>query len=158
MPVTYVRGRSSAGSVTSLPPLNVMAYRLGRISNLSVSHQSGQCRKLTVGFVTNGSKLLLIVASGPALGSFFGINDFYADPRISGFRRDGQLVDANDNWLGPLTTTFANVGAFFWPLNSKDAAIVSAVNGPQTVQIDGTGSASCSRKCTMRILRVSPRV
>ncbi len=112
----------------------------GRISNLSVRTNLGGGQILTVGFVTNGPKSVLVRAAGPALNTVFGLTGFYADPKITVLDNTGTTIAQNDDWNSNLSPLFSALGAFPFTAGSKDAALELSVNGPNTAQINGNGS------------------
>jgi hypothetical protein len=120
---------NEAGSTASLPEtLNVVATRIqSRLANVSIVSSSGE--SLVVGFAlggsgTLGSSRVLARAAGPALAQL-GVSQPLTDPTLSVFDR-GNLVAANDDWGSTeiLTHTVTAVGAFPFPMFSKDAAVV----------------------------------
>jgi len=112
----------------------------GRISNLSVRTNLGSGQSLTVGFVTNGAKSVLVRATGPSLNTVFGLTGFYADPKITVLDNTGATIGQDDDWDSSLSPLFSALGAFPLTAGSKDAALELSVNGPNTAQINGSGS------------------
>ena len=99
----------------------------------------GNAESLIVGFsVSVASASVLVRAAGPALASF-GLSDAMADPRLELYRESTKLLE-NDNWPGVLGTTFGNVGAFPFPAESRDAAIMQSVTGSHSVVTTGTAA------------------
>jgi hypothetical protein len=132
---------NSGGSVTSsAATLAVTSGQVSRISNLSVRTNLASGQLLTVGFVTSASKNLLLRAIGPSLFAVFGLTGFYADPKIAVINNAGVTIAQDDDWNSNLSSVFAGVGAFALTPNSKDAALDLAITGPNTAQINGTGS------------------
>lgn len=130
---------NAAGTITSTPAqLTVTPAVSSRISNVSVRTTLAAEQTLFVGLtMSGGEKPVLVRAVGPGLAAF-GVPDTMPDPRL-GLYEGSVLVESNDNWGGgqALITSFASVGAFALPGDSKDAALVRAVQGGRTVQISG---------------------
>jgi uncharacterized delta-60 repeat protein len=103
------------------------------------------------GFVLAGNapRRVLVRGTGPALAKF-NVAGTLADPVVSVFNVDGQLIKSNDNWS--LTTTDGSlsaaaaahtVGAFALDAGSKDAALtMTLVPGTYTVQVSGAAGAT----------------
>jgi len=139
--VYTVVATNSNGSVTSNgATLTVTSGQVSRISNLSVRTNLGSGQTLTVGFVTSGSKSMMIRAIGPSLNAVFGLTGFFADPQFTVLNSLGTVVAQNDNWSSAMATTFASLGAFPLTIGSKDAALLLPISGPTTAQINGTGA------------------
>lgn len=148
-----VRITGTNGTVTSRFARVVVGVPVSaRISNLSVRSTAGIAgQPLIVGFVVNGgSKSVLLRGIGPALGAF-GVQGTMVDPNlvVHGTVSGSDMIFAsNDNWGdggqgSTLTTAFAKVGAF--PLddsNSKDAALITSVDGLRSVHANSAVSAS----------------
>jgi hypothetical protein len=132
------------GSATSnAAALGLTSGQISRISNLSVRTNLASGQTLTVGFVTSGAKNMLIRANGPALNSFFQLTGFFADPQFTVISSTtGNVIAQNNDWNAALAPAFASVGAFPWVVGSKDAALQQSITGPNTVQINGTGSGA----------------
>ncbi len=136
------------GPVTSrLARLVVEAPRPGRLINLSVRASSrGAGAPLIVGASTvGGSKPLLVRGVGPALGAF-GVTDAMIDPRLDVHAdvagRD-TITASNNDWatggVATLRAAFAAVGAFdFADAASRDAAILTSIDGPRTFHVADT--------------------
>jgi hypothetical protein len=131
---------NGGGSTTSnAGTLAVTSGQISRISNLSVRTNLASGQGLTVGFVTSGTKSMLIRADGPALGTVFGLGGFFADPQFS-LVSGGVTIGSDDDWPSNLAPVFASLGAFGFVPGSKDAAMLTPINGPTTAQVGGTGS------------------
>ena len=112
------------------------------LSNLSVRTYLIPGQRLTVGSVTAyGSRAMLFRAAGPALGAF-GLEGL-PDPRLEVRDRAGIRLAANDNWTSQLGVISAAVGAFPFPMDSRDAALSAPVNGQFTVSAEGEGEGNC---------------
>jgi hypothetical protein len=105
---------------------------------------------LIAGFVVTGgvSRRVLIRGAGPALAGF-GVPGVLADPQITLVNQDtGATVRTNDNWgagedAAVIATAAATAGAFPFPSNSRDAAmIVMLAPGAYTVQLSGVGNTT----------------
>jgi pimeloyl-ACP methyl ester carboxylesterase len=140
---------NSAGSITSAPaPLSVVATSdPGRIINLSVRTTTGSgANVLIVGFVTGGTKDLLIRGLGPLLADF-NVPSVLADPLIQILPQGSSSILAqNDDWAGDarVSTIGGVVGAT--PLTrsaSKDAAlVVNLASGAYSVKVVGVGDTT----------------
>jgi hypothetical protein len=96
---------------------------------------SGQT--IIVGAVVSGPKNILVRAAGPALSSF-GLGGML-DPRLELYASNNLLLAANDDWNPASASAFSSVGAFPFPLGSKDSALNQSLSGSFTVQARGTG-------------------
>jgi hypothetical protein len=118
-----------------------------RLINISARNQVGTGPNVLIaGFVITGNapKTLLVRGIGPGL-SQFGVGGVLVDPQLAVFDGRGVVVASNDNWGGtaPLTSAFAQTGAFTIPAASKDAAaVVTLQPGTYTVQLSGVGGAT----------------
>jgi hypothetical protein len=113
-----------------------------RLINVSARNRVGTgADSLIAGFALagTGSKKLLIRAAGPAL-SGFGVSGTLADPQLQVFDSTGTVVAANNDWDSGLAATFAQVGAFAFALNSKDAALMVTLNSGSTYTVQVTGA------------------
>ncbi|QYM77935.1 immunoglobulin domain-containing protein [Horticoccus luteus] len=111
------------------------------LSNLSVRAAMVEGQTLIVGFVVDGgSKPILVRAAGPALNQF-GLTGV-ADPRLTIYNSQSTVVAANDDWASSLSGTFAALGAFSFPPDSKDAALLAPLAGPHTAQVTGIGDGA----------------
>ena len=130
---------NSATTITSAAA--TLAVSSSRISNLSVRANLENSQTLTVGFVTNGTKQLLVRAIGPGLQPFGVTSGFVADPRMALINQaTGAVVAQNEDWTASLAGSFASVGAFALDPGSRDAGLLYPVNGPHTVQVNGSGA------------------
>ena len=128
----------------------VEAYDAGsgsttRLVNLSARNRVGTGGDaLIAGFYVSGSgtKRLLVRAVGPTLASF-GVAGALADPQLE-VRAGATLVASNDNWEAAVAATFAQVAAFALPANSRDAALVIALNAgaSYTAQVSGVNNTA----------------
>ena len=107
------------------------------LSNLSVRTAMASGQTIIVGAVANGPKNILVRAAGPALSSF-GLGGML-DPRLELYTSNNLLLAANDDWNPASASAFSAVGAFPFPLGSKDSALNQSVSGSFTVQARGTG-------------------
>ncbi len=133
--------RTLACACALISPLSAQTARL---INISTRGQVGTDANILVGgFVISGAgnKTVLIRAIGPGLGAF-GVTGTLPDPVLSIFNSAGTVVASNDNWNAIDAATFAQVGAFPLPANSKDAVVVATLSaGSYTAQISGLGTA-----------------
>jgi cyclophilin family peptidyl-prolyl cis-trans isomerase len=132
---------STGTNVSASASLQIAVPEVGRLINLSV--RSGS-QPLIVGFVSSGSRSVLLRAAGPSL-THVGVTSPLADPRMT-VHVDGVEVAGNDNWGGDAATLapiFSSVGAFGWPNTaSKDAALTTTVSGPATAVVRSADSTS----------------
>lgn len=142
---------NAAGSVTSAAGL-LRVSPVSRISNLSVlTNLTSGSDDFTVGYViggagTTGSKLLVLRAAGPALGTV-GVTGTLTDPKLETYAGSAKTGE-NDNWSGSATlaNAFTSVGAFpFVNFASLDAGLVTALGaGDNSVKVTsanrGTGT------------------
>lgn len=106
------------------------------LANLSVRTTLPAARPIIVGVSTQGGpKPVLVRAAGPTLAQF-GLTGAMPDPRLnlfSGATKTGE----NDNWAATLAPTFTQLGAFGFANGTKDAAILTNLDGGSSVQADG---------------------
>ena len=101
---------------------------------------------LTVGFVIAGtsSKTLLVRGIGPTLAAY-SVAGSLADPQLTVFDSNQNVVGSNDNWGGTaaLQAAFNAVYASPLPMTSKDSAVVVTLPpGAYTVQVSGVGGST----------------
>jgi glucose/arabinose dehydrogenase len=136
---------SEAATLTIAPAVNA-----GRIVNFSIRSNAGTgAQTLIVGFAVDGlagisGQILLLRAAGPALTGF-GVTGALADPKLEVFRGSTKLAE-NDNWAGntPASALAAQIGAFSFPIASRDAALAQSdlLPGAYTMQITGQPGAN----------------
>lgn len=119
---------NGAGSAASLPVLvQVSSAQPSRLANVSIIASASE--PVVMGFLLSGGSAatsrLLARAAGPALTQF-GVTGALPDPVLELAGPAGVLA-SNDNWGGGevLTSTTASVGAFPFPADSRDAALVA---------------------------------
>ncbi len=125
---------TSSSAVLSIAPGGTLDSKL---TNLSIRTVLDLNQSLTVGFVTNGNKSVLVRGAGPGL-VLFGIPNYLPDPALKLFDSTGKVVAQNDSWDLGLTPTFTRVGAFAFAIPSLDAALLQTVNGQATALATGT--------------------
>ena len=147
----FTQGVSGAVSVhargTGAGIVLVEAYDTGttnspRMTNLSARNRVGTGDEILIaGFAISGtgSKRLLIRAAGPALTAL-GVPNVLTDPKLELYNSSAVKVTENDNWTADLAATFSSVGAFAFPANSRDSALIVTLNSgaTYTVQVRGT--------------------
>ena len=123
-----------------------------RLLDLATTAQVGAgANVLTVGFVITGTakKTVLVRGIGPGLAAF-GAGGTVANPTLTLYNGSNAVIATNDDWGTPVggtspvtAATFSSVGAFGLPANSKDAAMLVALDpGNYTAQMSaGTGAA-----------------
>lgn len=138
---------NSLGTVTSAPAVLslVPAAQIGRIANVSVRTTLAAEQILIVGFnmAGGGAKDVLVRAAGPGLGAL-GVPGTMPDPRLTVFNGSTQIA-TNDNWSGnaAVASAISSLGAFPFPsADSRDAALVTRVDGGRTVHVSGAVSGN----------------
>lgn len=103
---------------------------------------------LIAGFVIagEGKHTVLIRGIGPGLTHTFELKGVLADPKLTLYDADGNVVTSNDSWDSSLAPTFETLGAFELEPGSKDAALLVELDaGVYTAQVagadGGTGEA-----------------
>jgi hypothetical protein len=116
---------------------------LTNISTRSLTLSDDQIQ--IAGFVVSGDKpkQILVRASGPALKAF-GLNEAMNDPVLKVVGANQALLDSNDDWDATTIQAAAQkVGAFAWPVGSKDAALLMTLKpGNYTAMVSGKGTES----------------
>ncbi len=106
------------------------------LSNVSLRTTLAAGQRVIVGFVVEGgAKELLIRASGPALIPL-GLGGTMADPRFELYSGAAKVAENND-WPAALGPRFAAVGAFGFPVASRDAALLRTLVDAHTVWAAG---------------------
>lgn len=129
---------SGGTAISSAATVSLASGDPSRLANLSVRASVVSGKTLIVGFVTNGTKDILVRAVGPGLS--FIIPNYYENPLLELYNPADALIATNDDWGASLEPTFDRVGAFRLPANSKDAALLRAVDGKHSAHLKGTGS------------------
>lgn len=144
---------NSAGSVTTdtvtLTVNALPAVTPSRLTNLSVRAYAGSGDDtLIMGFVMAGSgeKSFLVRAAGPALSSHNLILPQFIlpDPKVTLNSVEGPELAQNDTWGGTneLQSAAQSVGAFAFPEDSKDAALLKRLGkGGYTAVVTPADSA-----------------
>lgn len=110
-----------------------------RLTNLSVRAALADGQRLIVGLAVSGggARDVLVRAAGPALLAF-GLAGAMVDPRLELYRESTPVLQNND-WPPSLATTFASVGAFAFSPDSRDAALLQAIDGVRSIHALGSG-------------------
>lgn len=145
---------ADSGTVTSrFARVTVATPQPGRLSNASIRSIAGRGGSpLIIGMVmSGGSKDVLVRAVGPTLAAEYGLTGTLADPRMDVYTvaSGSSPAATNDNWgdagaAATLAPLFQTLGAFPLPdTASRDAALVTPVDGPMTVHVNSepTGSS-----------------
>ncbi|MBI5689186.1 MAG: DUF1800 family protein [Verrucomicrobia bacterium] len=139
----------------------VEVYEVGntgaKLVNLSTRLQVSSTFSPIIGFVVSpgaSSRRFLARTAGPALAAF-GVSGTLADPTMTLNRTTGTTtaVASNNDWGTPanssaatgatLTAAFSQFGAFAFPSNSRDAAmLVEVAAGNYGIQVGGGSGAS----------------
>jgi glucuronoarabinoxylan endo-1,4-beta-xylanase len=142
-----VRGRDGGTGLTLVEVYDADPARGPGLINLSTRSFSGTDDNLQIGgFVLSGGgpRTVVIRATGPTLHKLFGVGGTLSDPVIE--LRGAGRTDANaaaDDWDSFLAPHFASVGAFAWPADSRDAAIVTTLEpGAYSVLVRGKASGT----------------
>ncbi len=140
----------SASSVSAYPTIKLLgpsavASSKPNFLNISTRGLVTSAVALNAGFVIGGSgtKRILIRSAGPALTQF-GVNNAISDPAFEVFDSLGKSIAKNDNWDSSIASSFGLVGAFPFPVGSKDAALALTVaaGSSYTVIVNGVGAVS----------------
>jgi sugar lactone lactonase YvrE len=113
-----------------------------RLTNISARARVGPGNDILVAGFTitgDGKKTMLIRGIGPGLVAF-GVSGVLSDPQLHLSSNTG-FVGQNNDWGGTpdLVSSFARVGAFGIPANSKDAALlVTLAPGSYTVALSSS--------------------
>jgi outer membrane protein assembly factor BamB len=122
----------------------------GRLTNLSTRAVAGaDSATLITGFVVggSGSRTVLVRGIGPTLTQF-GVTGVLADPRLTAFDQDRNVILTNDNWgdapnVAQIITTLPAVGAFAVPPESLDAMLLrSFTAGAYTAHVTGAAGTT----------------
>ncbi len=142
--------RTAGGATATLDGASDTLAGTERLANLSARGAVTRGAPLIAGFVVTGTtpKQVLIRAAGPALAAApFNLAGALDDPALRLFRGPTAIAQ-NDNWSTPaasvtaIVNAAASVGAFAFPSNSSDAALLTTLApGAYTVQAAG-GAAS----------------
>ncbi len=132
-----------------------VAGTLQQFSAMSTRGHIQNSSTLTGGFVLTGtaSRRVLIRGVGPSLVNL-GVTDAVADPRLTVFDSQGNVIAQNDDWGTPvnggaaaadLAAAAATVGDFALNAGSKDSAvIVTLAPGTYTAQVTAPANTSGS--------------
>jgi hypothetical protein len=92
------------------------------------------------GFITNGSTQVLVRGLGPTLTQF-GVSEALADPVVSLFDGNGNVVQTNNNWKDTQQAEIQATGLA--PPNDLEAAILAPVSaGNYTAILSGNGGGT----------------
>lgn len=142
-----VSARDGGTGVAIVEVYDTDPARSSSLINLSTRSFVGLGENLQIGgFVVSGGapRTVVIRASGPALHKSFGLAGTLADPVIE-LRAAGQsdALATSDDWSSFLASNFASVGAFAWPAESHDAAIVATLEpGAYSVLVRGKSNGT----------------
>ena len=141
-----------SGLLLSGPAASAAQYDQ-RVSNLSTRGQVGTGANIMItGFVVNegAPKKILIRAVGQRLGQApFGLTGVLANPTLSLFNGNNQLVLQNDNWnsadndQAALAAATTAAGAFSITAATNDSALVATLSpGAYTAQVSGVNNTT----------------
>lgn len=143
---TVISGEGGTSGIALVEVYDTAGGDATRLVNLSSRGFVGSGdQTLIVGLIVSGNapKPLLIRASGPALTAL-GLTGAVSDPKLE-ILQGTTVVAANDNWeqTPRLTAAATAVGAFNFPAQSKDAALVVVLApGQYSVKVEGVSGAS----------------
>ena len=142
-----VRGRDSATGIALVEVYDADGSSGSGLINISTRSVVGTDAGVQIGgFVLSGgaAKTVVIRATGPTLHKSFGVSGVLNDPVIELRSQErSEVIATSDDWDSFLAPHFASVGAFPWPDNSRDAAIVATLEpGAYYVLVRGKGSAT----------------
>lgn len=147
--VTGPGGASGVALVEVYDAAETGASRMLRLANLSTLAPTGAGEgALAAGFVVSGAvpKRVLIRGAGPALAAF-GVGTPLSRPDLSLYS-GATLLTRNSNWsttpdAPAIARTATQVGAFAFPANSADAAIlINLAPGAYSAEVSGVGGAT----------------
>jgi len=142
-----VRGRDGGTGIALVEVYDADGGAGSSLLNLSTRSLVGTDDGVQIGgFVLSGgaARTVVIRATGPALRKIFGVSSALNDPVIE-LRSQGRsaVMATSDDWDSFLAPHFASVGAFAWPAESRDAAIVATLEpGAYSVLVRGKGAAT----------------
>ena len=135
-----------------------------RLINVSVLKQIASGGSLTLGFTIGGStaRTVLIRVIGPALGlPPFGIGGVMADPQLTLYDRNSQVIATNDDWGADsqLSATGSRVGAFgIGNSATKDSMLLVTLPVPPPegagYSVKATGNANTSGYAIVEVYEV----
>jgi sugar lactone lactonase YvrE len=136
-----VQARGTSAGIVLVEAYDAGSGSSPRMTNLSARNRVGTGDEILIaGFAISGTgqKRLLLRASGPALAAL-GVSGTLNDPKLELYSGSTK-VNENDNWSQDLAAMFKSVGAFDFPPNSKDSAMIVTLNagGSYTVQVRGS--------------------
>ena len=142
-----VRGRDGGTGIALVEVYDASGQTVPVLSNISTRSVVGTDANVQIGgFVVSGgpAKTIVIRATGPTLHKSFGVSGALGDPMIElRSQGRGEVMATSDDWSPFLASHFAGVGAFPWPADSKDAAIVATLEpGAYSVVVRGKGPAT----------------
>lgn len=142
-----VRGRDGGTGIAIVEVYAADSARSSSLVNLSTRSLVGADDNLQIGgFVLSGSipRTVVIRATGPTLHKSFGLGGALGDPVIE-LRAAGrtEALATSDDWAAFLAPHFSSVGAFAWPADSRDAAIVTTLKpGAYSVLVRGKANTT----------------
>jgi glucuronoarabinoxylan endo-1,4-beta-xylanase len=123
-----VRGQNGGTGLAIVEVYDAGGPSSARIVNLSARSAVGTGDNLQIGgFVLSGDvdRTVVLRATGPTLHKAFRMSGTLVDPVIELHRQgDARILATSDDWPADLAPHFDAVGAFGWPAESRDAAIV----------------------------------
>jgi hypothetical protein len=151
-PGNYTAVISGAAGETGIALLEIYEVR-PTINSSRLTNLSGGASALQIGITiaNDGSRSLLMRASGPALSQFISQSTLLSNPYLKLFDATGNLFAQNDDWGVPLgsgassaaalSTAFTQAGAFAFPAGSKDSALIAILpSGTYIATVTGSES------------------
>jgi hypothetical protein len=157
-PGNYTAVISGAAGETGIALLEIYEVRptinSSRLTNLSgraVVGTGASALQIGITIANDGSRSLLMRASGPALSQFISQSTLLSNPYLKLFDATGNLFAQNDDWGVPLgsgassaaalSTAFTQAGAFAFPAGSKDSALIAILpSGTYIATVTGSES------------------
>jgi len=114
---------------------------LAELTNVSTRGSVGTGPAVMIaGFISNGSTQVVIRGLGPTLAQF-GVSEALADPVVSLFDGNGNLVSTNNNWKDKQQAAIEAAGLA--PPNELEAVILAPVAaGNYTAILSGNGGGT----------------
>ena len=139
--------RNPGATIVDTGTGNIVVGAPTKLINISTRGFVGTGGNIMIaGFVISGSspKTVLIRATGPTLAAF-GMTGVLPDPKLDLTTATGTAISTNTKWGGSsqIAATAAQVGAFAWPANSADSAILVTLQpGNYTALVSGASGTT----------------
>jgi hypothetical protein len=132
------------GTLGAETVIDIAAPPRSELANMSARGRVSHGEDVLIGGVIirgGASRTLLVRALGPSLANF-GVDEALADPVLTVYDRDGQVIAQNDNWqTSPQAAQITASGLA--PQNPAESAVYgSAAPGSYTAVVSGKGNAT----------------